>query len=146
MHTRNLLLILALIALSTTLAAQSFYKWVDDQGTVHFSSEPPLDRDYETINTTGRVLGSTAPAAAPAIEAAPEPAAQMPRQRAPDPELIAARCQQARENLFWLQAKRRIVVERDDGSEEFIDAEEQQKMAQQSQALIDEWCQDDGNQ
>lgn len=138
---------LALLLLTGTASAQTYYKWRDAQGTVHFTAEPPIDKDYEVINTSGQVVGRSADrsaAASAAGEETAQPAAQMPREAAIDPELIAQRCQQARENLYWLQANRRIVVERDDGSEEFIDAEEQQRQIEQNQAFIDEWCADQG--
>ena len=132
-----------LLAASMAAEAQTYYKWRDDAGTVHFTAEPPIDREYEAINTSGQVIGRSAERAATAAEAdAAETAAtaQMPREGEVDPELIRQRCQQARENLFWLQANRRIVVERDDGTEEFIDADEQQRQIEQNRAFLEEWC------
>lgn len=146
----TLLLLLCALLVAAPAAARTYYKWTGDNGTVHFTAEPPDDRDYETITPAGQVTGTsrTQPEAAPAQAQASgqEPAedVQMPRQAAPDPELVAARCEQARENLFWLQSKRRIVVENDDGSETFIDPDQQQRMLEENQALIDEWCRDDG--
>ena len=146
-----LVLLLCALLVAGPAAARTFYKWTDEKGTVHFTSEPPIDRDYETINTTGRVTGSSRTqsesATAQGQGAEQQDSAddvQMPRQAAPDPELVAARCEQARENLFWLQSKRRIIVESDDGSETFIDADEQQRLIEENLALIDEWCRDDG--
>lgn len=142
----TLLLILCALLVAAPVAAKTYYKWTDDSGTVHFTAEPPNDRDYETISTSGQVTGSSrtqAEAAAPQAQETAEDV-QMPRQAAPDPELVAARCEQARENLFWLQSKRRIVIENDDGSETFIDPEEQQQLIEENQALIDEWCRDAG--
>lgn len=142
----TLLLILCALIVAAPAAARTYYKWTDDNGTVHFTAEPPSDRDYQTINTSGQVTGSSqtqADTASPQEQEAAEEV-QMPRQAAPDPELVAARCEQARENLFWLQSKRRIVIENDDGSETFIDPDEQQQMIEENQALIDEWCQDRG--
>lgn len=136
---------LALLLLTGTASAQTYYKWKDAQGTVHFTSEPPIDRDYEVINTSGHIVGRSVPGAerkSETAEQSAQPAAQMPREASIDPDLIAQRCQQARENLYWLRANRRIIVERDDGSEEFIDAEEQQAQIEQNQAFIDEWCSD----
>jgi len=142
------LLIVALslaLLLPGSVSAQTYYKWRDAAGTVHFTSEPPVNRDYEVINISGHVIGQSMAEPANATEAAAQqPPVQMPREAGIDPNLIAQRCQQARENLYWLRANRRIVVERDDGSEEFIDAEEQQRQIAQNQAFIDEWCRDPG--
>jgi len=142
----TLLLLLCGLLAAAPVAAKTYYKWTDDLGTVHFSAEPPNDREYETVNTSGRLTSiprrqSEAPAES-AQDAAEE--VQMPREAAPDPEVVTARCEQARENLFWLQSKRRIVLENDDGSETFVEADEQQRLIEENEALIDEWCQDNG--
>lgn len=148
MNIRPILLFLFLCAalIAAPAAAKTYYKWTDDIGTVHFTVEPPKDREYETINTSGQVIG-TSDTQAEETPAEAETAAedvQMPRQAAPDPEVVKARCEQARQNLFWLRSNRRIVVENDDGSETFIDFEEQQRQIEKNQELIDEWCQDNG--
>lgn len=140
----TLLLILCALLVAAPAAARTYYKWTDDSGTVHFTAEPPSDRDYETINTSGQVIGSSQAPAQPAQTQETAEDVQMPRQGAPDPEVVAARCRQARENLVWLQSNRRIVVENDDGSETFIDADEQQQLIEDNQALLDEWCRDEG--
>lgn len=142
----TLLLLLCGLLAAAPVAAKTYYKWTDDLGTVHFSAEPPNDREYETVDTSGRLTSiprrqSEAPAES-AQDAAEE--VQMPREAAPDPEVVTARCEQARENLFWLQSKRRIVLENDDGSETFVEADEQQRLIEENEALIDEWCQDNG--
>jgi len=139
------LLLFALLA-AAPVAAETYYKWTDDNGTVHFTAQPPADREYQTINTSGQITGGSPVAAntPPPAGEMDEAQVQMPREGAPDPEVVEARCQQAREQLFWLQSKRRIIVEQDDGSETFIDADEQQRLIEENQALIDEWCQDQG--
>lgn len=45
----------ALIALSGTLAAQSTYRWVDEQGRVHYSDQPPpaQARQAQEVPATG---------------------------------------------------------------------------------------------
>lgn len=136
---------LLVLMLSTPALAQTYFKWVDDEGTVHFTAEPPQDRAFERIDTSGNVIGrSEAPPADPndPTSAEAQDEVQMPRQGQPDPEQVAARCAQARENLFWLENRRRIAVERDDGTEEFIEGDARTAMIEDTQALIDEWCQD----
>ncbi len=134
------------LAASTSGWGQTFYKWTDDEGTTHFTASPPADRDYETVNTSisvvSRVAGSTAtePPAEDEDEASDE--AQMPRQGQPDPEQVTARCVQARENMFWLQNRRRIEVERADGTIEYVEGEDREAMIAETQAFIDEWCDD----
>jgi hypothetical protein len=41
-------LLVALLALPLTLAAQTMYKWVDEKGTTHYSETPPPDNPKAT--------------------------------------------------------------------------------------------------
>ncbi len=136
--------LLLLVAAASSAQAQTFFKWVDDQGTVHFTAEPPQDRAFERVDTTGNVIGTSSDMTFENND--DEPVEQtdeslMPREGEPDPEEVAARCEQARENLFWLQNRRRIAVEKPDGSEEFVQGDDRITMMEETQAFIDEWCQ-----
>jgi len=135
------LVVLASIFACLPLAAQTYYKWVDDQGTVHYTADPPANRTYAEVDTQGQVIATreVAPPANSPDSTEPEQV-QMPRQAPPDPELVAARCRQAQENLFWLQNKRRVILEKDDGSQQFLNEEEQQQMVEESRALMEQWC------
>lgn len=135
-----------LLAWASPSEAQTYYKWTDDSGTVHFTAEPPQDRDFESIDTRGNVIASTRRDPASEAEAANDEAEpQMPREGEPDPEMIEARCTQARENLFWLESQRRIIVEDDQGNDRFIDPEEQQRLIEENRALIAQWCNGEDN-
>lgn len=138
----------ALLVASTSGWGQTYYKWTDDEGTTHFTSAPPQDRDYETVRTSANVVSRPAPAAPESDqdeeETGMEDEAQMPRQGEPDPEVVEARCVQARENLYWLQNRRRIEVERSDGTIEFVEGEDREAMIAETQSFLDEWCSDDG--
>ncbi|GAB4171413.1 MAG: hypothetical protein Kow0020_06120 [Wenzhouxiangellaceae bacterium] len=134
---------IALLIVASNAHAERYYKWRDDQGTIHFSSEPPRDRDYEVVNTSGAVVARSTDAANMPAETPPTDdgaEVQMPRELPVDPELVRQRCEQARENLFWLQSKRRILVDRGDGEKTFLDPEEQQRQIEENQAFIDKWC------
>lgn len=138
-----------LLAASTSGWGQTYYKWIDEEGTTHFTPTPPPEGDYETVDTTTSVVTRSAPAApaadAEADEADPASEVRMPREGEPDPAEIAARCAQAEENLYWLQNRRRIQVERDDGSTEMVEGDDREAMIAETQAFIDEWCSgDDG--
>ena len=141
-----------LLAASTSGWGQTYYKWTDDEGTTHFTASPPLDRPYETVNTSISVVTPSSAPAEPAAgdrsadaegdEAAAENA--MPRRAEPDPEVVEARCAQARENLFWLENRRRIEVERADGTIELIEGEAREAQIAETRAFLEEWCSDDG--
>lgn len=142
MKTILLASLFACLLLPIAAEAQSYYKWRDDQGTVHFTAEPPVDRDYEIVDTRGNVVGRSAPTAP--VESGPdEQPAVMPREAEPDPEVVARRCRQARENLLALNANRRILMEREDGTEVMLTEEQRQEQIQRNQDVIDELCAED---
>ncbi|MGK7296430.1 MAG: DUF4124 domain-containing protein [Candidatus Wenzhouxiangella sp. M2_3B_020] len=143
-----MLLMLAAVAVEPA-EARTYYKWVDDKGTTHFTAEPPNDRDYDVISTTGQRLGNRAfePANPSSREAPPEPepAPQLPREAelsADERERLAAQCEQARQNLQVLQTRSRIVVEEDDGTQRVAGEEDRQRLIDEAQALIREYCRD----
>lgn len=138
----------ALLAASTTGWGETYYKWTDDQGTTHFTASPPLDRPYTTVNTTNRI-NARPPATASSAEASGDAGAEempseddMPRRADPDPAVVDARCTQARENLFWLENRRRIEIERPDGTVEMIEGEAREAQIAETRAFIAEWCED----
>ena len=104
---------LAFLAAGADLHAQeTVYKWVDQQGTVHFSDEPPSESEAVSVEviTTAPAPSRAPPAPAPAAElpddtkAVPEEPAAL---RQPSPvkvdittmsiEALDLRCEQARE-------------------------------------------------
>jgi hypothetical protein len=138
-----------LLAASTSGWGQTYYKWTDDEGTTHFTASPPTDRPYETVNTSISVVTPSTPASAEAdsdedAEGAAGDDAQMPRRGEPDPEVVAERCAQARENLYWLENRRRIEIERADGTIELVEGEAREAQIAETRAFIEEWCQDNG--
>ncbi len=135
------ILILAMAQAAPALA-QTYYKWTDDQGIINFTAQPPQDREYEVVDTSGQVVGQSAPWSRQQTEEAEgEQQVEMPRQREPDPEVVSRRCAQYRENLFWLQSNRRVYVDHEDGTREFVGRDEQQQRIEELEGLIAEWCQ-----
>ncbi|MFV1972589.1 MAG: DUF4124 domain-containing protein [Thiohalobacterales bacterium] len=64
---RYLPLTCVLLALASGLHAASkdvIFKWIDDNGAVHYTQVPPQDREYETLKQVG--APGTAPAEKPA--------------------------------------------------------------------------------
>lgn len=138
----------ALLAASTSGWGETYYKWTDEQGTTHFTASPPLDRPYTTVDTSIR-LNSPPPAATARTAEEPEDEAttaesDMPRRAEPDPAVVEARCTQARENLYWLENRRRIEIERPDGTIEMIEGEAREAQIAETRAFLDEWCDDNG--
>lgn len=136
----------ALLAASANGWGETYYKWTDDEGTTHFTASPPLDRPYTTVNTSIRV--TTPPPSTERETGADEEAMtaepDLPRRAEPDPAVVEARCTQARENLYWLENRRRIEIERADGSVEVVEGEAREAQIAETRAFLAEWCNGDG--
>lgn len=95
-------------------AQETVYKWVDEDGVVHFGESPPAGVDAEVITTSAAptvVPRETAPPPGPAASKAPTaranaPTPDNPPVEAPVPiselslEELDARCETAREKLI----------------------------------------------
>lgn len=127
-------------------ASDAIYKWVDEHGVTHYSAHPPEGVDYERIATGARGAGPTSRATeTPAEQAEAAPVVQPPElpvlsERQPDPEMIAERCEQARQNMMWLTQRTRILLQSESGEERMLDEEDRQRMIAETQDFIDEWC------
>jgi len=143
------LLIFGLSGGMTTAQASSIYSWVDANGVQHFSAMPPLDRDdYQIVSidgTTTLLTRADNQSRQPAAEATPEEESVI---TAPDttvtvidPEVVARNCERARQNLFLIDSRRRIVITGDNGEQRRLDDNERAALMQKSQDYIDENCQ-----
>lgn len=111
---RGLVLGAMIVGLALAPAAADVYRWVDEQGQVHFGDRPPADKDSERVKTRPPASAPT-PAAAPSLggqakddaPAAGEAGAPSPP---PDPGGGAERCAAIREKITYLQTHPRVFV------------------------------------
>jgi hypothetical protein len=130
------------------LSAATIYSWTDADGVQHFSAMPPADReDYDivSVNTASslvtRIDGQ-------AIEAEQRRGAIEPETlTAPDtsvtiidPEIIERNCERARQNIFFINSRRRIVINDENGQPRRLDDEERAALMAKSQTYLDENC------
>jgi hypothetical protein len=149
-HMRRLLLAgMLLVVVIGSAEAAAIYSWVDGNGVQHFSAMPPPNRDdYQIVSIDGTtsLLRRVEQEAVPAEqEAEPEEATTI---TAPDttvtvidPEVVARNCERARQNLFLIESRRRIVITEDNGEQRRLDDNERAALMQKSQDYIDENCQ-----
>lgn len=140
-------LVLALAALSVPRAAaeeETIYKWLDGEGVVHYSAQPPEGVEYEEVSIAARESArdnndaQTEAAAGEGDDRVPEQPEMTTGE--PDPEVVAERCEQARSNIERLRQHANLVVRGDDGEQRSVDEEERQSMIEETQAFIEEWC------
>lgn len=144
---------------STLAAAGDMYRWVDAQGQVHYSDEPPPAgaKDVKLIRSKG-VDPSEQQEADDSEEASTEPsyaeqqAAFEERQarkaeeqaKAEEEKRAAAErkknCDAARSNYNTVTSGGRVMRINADGEREYLSDDELKQQAAEAKKSVDEWC------
>jgi hypothetical protein len=141
---------LALVMMISPADAGDIYKWVDEQGNVHYSSEKPVDAPVESVHVntekTGNVAGQQALATeqkkiadeAKAIKEKGIPASPpVPSLSAKD---IKQRCQQARSDLANIESHGQLRIQDDKGNLSYATDEVKQQRIAAAKNAIREYC------
>ncbi len=124
------------------------YRWVDDNGAVHYSDKKPNNRQSETVHAqTGKSSSTTATGESPqqraqALDAQQQKATEIAQREAAMAEekaKVDAQCETIRENLKKIEENNRIKVE-EKGSTRFLSAEEIIERKNSFQKMLDEHC------
>ncbi len=152
------LLILLMLASANTFAAIS--KWVDVQGHVHYSDQPPPPEakaetlrsasDSEGTAGTSGVTATSAPAAPKTIaereaelkkvQQAKQAAADQAAQKQAAADAVKANCANAQQNLRTLQSGVRMVEIDAKGEHSYIDDTQRQQRIEKAQQEISNLC------
>lgn len=152
------LLILLILASANTFAAVS--KWVDAQGQVHYSDQPPppetkaktLRSASGTEGTAGSndLTAASAPAAPKTIaereaelkkaQQAKKEAADKAAQKQAAADAVKASCANAQQNLRTLQSGVRMVEIDANGERSYIDDSQRQQRIEKAQQEISNLC------
>lgn len=149
---RSLLMVSALVLamIVTPASAEKIYKWVDEQGNIHYGSDKPVDAPAERmrVNTdkTGAVAGQRALAAeqkkiddaAKAVREKGIPA-QPPVPSLPAKE-VKQRCQQARDNLARIESRGQMRIRDEKGNITYATDEAKQQRIAAAKKAIREYC------
>jgi hypothetical protein len=141
----GLLCTFALIAATPCLAGEA-YKWVDEQGQVHYSDTPPAGTAYEIV--PGPPHPPVTPrSATPSASVAPEPAPAREAQRvgvpAPTPAADDGKCVDALYQIALLSEKRRVFKPGPGGTREYIDDADRPAEIERLSRERDENCSND---
>lgn len=150
---RKVLLILVMLASTNALAAIS--KWVDDQGQVHYSDQPPPPgAQVETLHSgTDNEAGPDATSASAAPKTIAEQEADLKkaqREKKAAAEKAAQKqavenarkdsCNTAQENLRTLQSGMRMVEINANGERSYLDDNQRQQRVDKAQQDISTYC------
>lgn len=123
----------------TATYAESYYRWKDENGQIHYGSRPPIGVDAEKVKTYGgrTTTEESSPATAGAASG-PEATEETNTQK------IAAerkqQCDQERQRLATLKSTSRIRMQNDDGSTRYLTPEEVSKEMSMSQDFLNNAC------
>jgi hypothetical protein len=134
-----LLCALAALAVAPCFAATT-YKWVDEQGQVHYSDTPPATRNYEIVES------ATGPSVTPPVRAEPQPEAPRP----PSPTIAQtrsgeaddARCVDALFQLKLLAMQVRVFKPGPGGSRLYLGDRDRPAEVERLARVRDESCSD----
>ena len=140
----------SLMIVSSTVSAQSreVFRWVDEDGVVHFSQKPPQAKEYDKYRPNIGKVGTVAPSdPVAAIDvSADQQAAQAEQKDSPgaEPELsaeeLAMACQRAEENVALLEPVTNVLVPDGSGGRRRLDDEERLDWLEKSRAFFNENC------
>lgn len=147
-----------LLAFFTAAAAGQIYRWVDEEGVVHFGQIVPQGVEAEAVGVrpnTVQIDRGTAkkgePAAADAATAGAEPelsAAERSRQERAErrqqaqqqAERVAAQCAQMRRQKAFLEPSPRVLVQDEDGTVRRLEDAEREKGLAEANAFLAANC------
>lgn len=138
------LLALTFCLLSSVVAAEQMYRWIDDQGVPQFGQQPPEGKTYQRIVVNSPPPpGGTLRAPAPLPQSATAKAPEEEDQSISDEALAAKRkeqCAKIRGNLQTMERNPRLSKTTDAGETVRIGEDERQEMMAQARADLAEFC------
>ena len=153
MNIRHLLIGFAAltVTVSTSVYADSIYKWTDAEGYVHYedrpSGEPSEERlqfSYNRTNSTAVHQRVQTQHDATATRQAARADADADRQTAEDNRAMAeenkARCQTYRAKLKTMLESRRVYRENESGERSYLDEAQRAEARSKAEELIKETC------
>lgn len=143
---RGVGLIALLVGVATPVADANTYKWVDEQGQVHYTDTPPAGVPYEVITAprapaappSARAPSTAMPLAAPAAPASPAPTGPVVDAAAQDHTCVDALYQ-----ITLLNQRQPVFKQFADGSRRYIEDAERPAELARLQQVRDQACSDD---
>jgi hypothetical protein len=149
MNARYLLLGLALL-IPGHLVASDVYKWIDEDGAVHYGAQPPLGANTTRmkVSSGGGSRASTADAEQGASDEddSAQSSAEGDQQSAAaeqpetDPEQAAKICADARRNLQIMETHGRVRERDGEGNVVVLTDEQKQARIDKANELVEAYC------
>jgi len=131
------ILFATLIWVSPASATQKFYRWVDQDGTVHYTTQKPPESNAETIEVDAKAPPNNA-----AIRQSTQDDASG-EQPVVDPERelqVMRECEKARQGLELIDSRIRLYADDGSGGRKYLTAEEKAAQARDFKQFIRKNC------
>lgn len=137
------------LTLSSPTWASKFYKWVDDEGTTHYSAQPPREKPSQQVNiNVNRSSDANQEASTQPATQAQQPdqgqqmsdAERVAEIERRNREVIAKNCEIMRRNLETLTQHARVRTKGEDGQITVLAEEERQQRIKKAQDYINANC------
>lgn len=133
----RILLLTAMIIFASSASA-GLYKWVDDEGNVHYSQKRPRDQQFERLKAPAPAPESSKPLHQSATPTDSKAADTTAAETAKNKEIRATNCANAKKNLNTYQVYRRMRDK--DGNVTIIDDNERAKQIERAKQAINDFC------
>lgn len=150
--TKLIAIAFATIALSSAIvmAEEEVYRWVDENGVVHFGNRPDSNVDAEIVKlkkSPAHTATAPEPPSETMEEQEPSYAQQLRDERAlrkkeaaEKRKVVEAECDYHRQRLAKLEPTTRVIIHKEDGSVERMDDNERVKKVRESKDFISKNC------
>ena len=150
MYTRLSLIAIFLLCISSTPFAAKIYKWVDEEGNVHYG-ERPDSGNAKTMNIKSEPSSHTAPAAENRRENAQKLLDSIAKERkekqeaaeksAKEESVRKENCSRAKKQAALLKQGGRMFEMTDTGERKYLDDATIQSRLQEAEKAVKEYCQ-----
>ncbi len=146
----SVLIAIFMLAATDAGAKDEVYRWVDENGVIHFDQQPGDHKEAVEIDIQSGVGGDPASApAAPVTAPEPEPSIAQQRrderaakrQEAAEKQAVTDKaCAEARQRVEWLEPSPRVMVTNEDGSVSRLDDDKRLELLEEAKAYIARNC------
>ena len=138
---KTTLLILGFAITCNQLHADTYYKWIDDNGTTHYSSKPPKDRESSPVHTNSRASGPVSRMAPKEKQAANSSEQTEDGSTLYDAKANEEFCASAKDRLNLIISSNQVKQKSKDGNVVMLSEDQRQAEITRVQEQILEHCQ-----
>ena len=131
-------LLLTIMMIIATSASAGLYKWVDNEGNVHYSQKPPANKQFKRLKAPPSAPESAKPLYESSKATAKEKGGTAAAESAKNKEIRAKNCVQAKKALTNYQLHRRVRDKK--GNVTVLDDKVRAKQIESAKQAISNYC------